>query len=321
MFAGLKNLEYMNDVNIIFLSVLDMNEDSNKDGIPVSLFRNDENEKQVEEIKSDIFDAKTTIIYVKDEDEDELYIAASPSFSPVNNEKSQIAHLYETQDELCKTKDSSVVSSKIIPDEEFELHSKAMAPDSLCSDSETIEFSPTKSSDAFSGIDSSSYFVASDNYHMSIDVSKTYFYVVSPTGGSAILKSTDEPLIRVDSADQLISVTDSSTKCLDTAQVTPITKHLSSDQNSVQPTECNITYDHTSEHINLVTSTEIDVSEKDTVHGRFDNISGELTFIGEVENSVSGASSECERERSQLIWQPMSAVEEEVIIEYFIRNL
>ena len=298
---------YLSSYYLLFY--LDMNDNGdNKGSITVTLFHTDG--IHIEEIKDDnIFDDKLkTSLY--DKDNEEMYIATSPPFSTVDT-KSPMVDLYDTQHDLCDEKsDPRKVTTEC--DEQFELHNKSISADSFATVSQTIEYSSIKASDTYPVInDSNSYFVTADYSHMNIDVSKAYFYVLSPSdSGSGLLRSSvDEPLIRVNS-DHLISVTNSDSKCLDNDQVTPcISEHrLSSDDDDVIRDSANLSeFDHnTSEHIDLV-QTEIDGNEE-TVHGHFDNLSGDLHFINGIENSVDDPS----KERSHLIWQPLSPGEQEV---------
>ena len=149
-------------------------DDDNK--IYVCLFETSEDEELKEE---HLFQGRS----IYDNKDEEIYIATSPSFSVDSDSKSGIIDLIQDDGK------ESVVRTKQVM--------------GFCDKSSPVEeYSILKTSDSYpiiNSIDGQSFFVNSDYSGLGLEMSKTYFYVVSPIGSSQLLQSsdnnTDIPLI------------------------------------------------------------------------------------------------------------------------------
>ncbi|XP_065668595.1 zinc finger protein GLI4 [Hydra vulgaris] len=136
-------------------------EDENK--IYVCLFEPSEDE----ELKSDhLFQERS--IY----DKDEIYIATSPSFS-VDSDKSGIIDLIQEDGKESVAKETISFCDKSLPVEEYSI------------------LKTTDSYPIINSIDGQSFFVNSDYSALGLEMSKAYFYVVSPIGSSQLLQASD----------------------------------------------------------------------------------------------------------------------------------
>jgi len=143
-------------------------------------------------------------------EEEEIYIATSPSFSSTEINKDNLPSFYDDVS-LCKDDKSDNVSCS---SPSFPLQQNLNSPefDNIdINDVSNNEFIPLKTSDSYSivnAIDGQNYFVSSD-FPLGSDVSKAYFYVLSPMSTTQLMQTQDSENMETFDTDKLmIDVTD-----------------------------------------------------------------------------------------------------------------
>ena len=267
-----------------------------------------------------IFEDKLDKTDIYNKDDEEMYIATSPSYSV--HEKSNIVDLYDPQDELCQQKRDSDECLEADCEERYELSSKSIPDDNFTTDlheSQSMEYPTLKTTDSYSSnVDGQSYFVSSDYSQLNnlgIEVSKTYFYVLSPMGNTQLIQThgdgTDisnvnaimrtaggETLVQV-ANDNMIAVNDDS-QSLDSDEITPRMKG-----NHLNTSNDNLIRD--SKHVDLE-QTEIDTTEQ----RHFDHLSNDFHFI-------HGIPVHSPKDQPHLIWQQVSSTERGSEVNYILK--
>ena len=145
-----------------------------------------DDEVEVHVLDESFFHDKLDKTNIYNEEDEEVYIAASPSFS-MNMSKQEMEPIYSSQN-----------STQLSDKDECEEHLKCdTAFSDISSDSHSVEYrGDTTNSYPVINNDGQSYFISSDYSsinNLGIELSKGYFYVLSPnTFGNAIGKSGSE---------------------------------------------------------------------------------------------------------------------------------
>lgn len=287
---------------------------SEKNTISVCLF--DSEQKDADSLKEEkIFGAKLREIYNKDHEE--IFIATSPSFSPVA-EKPDIDEL------CCQQKSKDLINAKT--DKDIKLAQKNLPASNVSScvsnDSHSVEYETVKSVASYSTAnndDGQGYFITSDYSqlgNLGIEVSKTFFYVLSPMDSTnSLINSTRDQssFHEVDGGDLMHAINDGEKTLRKEGNKAKhkLSSTSSSDEKIVAEREVSLSeFEQEAEHIDLA-QTEIDASgESSTVQSDFDHLSSDfnVNFIHGIPDSVDSPDS---KDRSQLVWQQLPATDHE----------
>jgi len=211
-----------------------------------------------------------TDLYIKENEE--VFIATSPSFS-MNNTKQSIDDIYSTE--------SAQIKNESCNDDTCDDHLKCDTTFSdISSDSHSVDYTDPSSYPAIHSEEGQSYFINSDYTQLSnvgIELSKGYFYVLSPIGNTSTLvrAAPDDSLAQVVNTHTLLT---SSAKDLDNTL-----KECSSDESKNVDTTLANSFRESGGSMDEPPSTTI--SSTSTVTSEFEGLSDYVNLIPGIPDS------------------------------------
>lgn len=237
-----------------------------------------------------------TDIYNKEDEE--IYIATSPSFSTVCSKESSMVEFYDAdRDNLMKKEISSSMGDN-------QLKCDATFSSDISNDSHSVEYPNDTYPIANSNIEGQSFFISSDYTHLNnigIELSKGYFYVLSPmASNSTLLRApTDEGFTQVDGSTLLSGETLNQTKEI-SDQITPRASSEGVVSSICNNTSSDLTEFQTTDNI-VITQSDISNSTENSRTTDFDHLSTDynVSFINGIGDSPT-------KEQQHVTWHKLS---------------
>lgn len=239
---------------------------------------------------------------IYNEEDEEIYIATSPSFSTVCTKESMVEFYDTHSDNLIKKEISSGIGGDSSNDQ---LKCDATFSSDISNDSHSVEYS----NDAYpitnnTNIDGQSFFISSDYTHLNnigIELSKGYFYVLSPmASNSTLLRApNDESFTQVDGSTLLSGETLNQTKEI-SDQITPRVSSEGVVSSICSNTTSDLTEFQNTENI-IITQSDINNSTDNTRTSDFDHLSTDyhVSFISDIGDSPA-------KEQQHVTWHKLS---------------
>ena len=244
-----------------------------------------ESEIQVHVLDESFFHDKLDKTNIYNEEDEEVYIAASPSFTMGSSKREVDSPIYTVQ--------PSQLSRKT----EREEHLKCdTAFSDISSDSHSVEYSDSTNTYPVINNDGQSYFISSDYSsinNLGIELSKGYFYVLSPNTFGTVKSGSEDNLAQVVDSRTMMPSSLSTTKEQEISQSTKILSRSTRDE---EPCGSQRLDSFTAPSQRTLSTSSITVSESDT----FEPLSTEYgNFIPSI------ADSSAKDQQNSLTWHKL----------------